>query len=438
MDYEKIVEEKNGKILKDSDDPFDDLELKCENGHVFYLLFNDVIAGKWCNKCSQQKNKSIESQEPISEELKDIKNALDQLKLKYQTDHKHFEFFINHSKYPFIVNQYKTFDSEKFNKCEKNNWGMIVIKNTQLADLKSKIWEAFTQIKNKEKNIVYVGETKEIYKHTCTDIEYLGNNDHSLIKKAPYVPEMYKTAVGYIRVSTDYQVKDGHSLEAQEEYITKESKQKGVFISRFYIDEGIRADQWDKRLAFNRLLEEIEEGETLISTKLDRVGRNAKDILTIHDNLKERGCFMNIIDMNFDTSTPMGKMMLTMYSGHAELEKATISERVKATMQIMKKNGTLRTKPPFGYKMNPDRSIDAPIHIRNEDEQYIIEGIRNYRKRYPHLTITPFARKLNQLKVPPPRKSKEWNHCNTKLIMKRNGISVEPSEDKKKKLLLPK
>lgn len=434
MDYLKIVQDKGGQILKNSDDPFDDLELKCENNHIFYLLFNDIIAGKWCAKCASGhhiKETKIDTEEEYSNEFKDIKNALDQLKLKYDIENEDFDFVIDHPKYPFIVNDYKTFNSEKFAKGEKNKYGMIIIKNTQIPELSSKIWNAFTQIKNKEKEIVYVGESKEIFKHNCTQIEYLGNNNHSFVKRSPIVPEMVKTAVGYTRVSTEYQVKDGHSLEAQEGEIAAEAKRMGVYITRFYVDEGIRADEWDKRLAFKKLVEEINEGETLIATRLDRVGRNARDILEVHENLKERGCFLNLMNMQFDTNTSVGKMMLTVFSAQAELEKATISERVKATMQFMIKNGTLRTKPPFGFRMNPDRSLGAPIHILDEDEQYIIEGIRNYRKRYPHLTITPFARKLNQLNVPPPRKSKEWTHVNAKNIMKRNGIPVEAVKSKK-------
>lgn len=432
MEYLKIIEEKKGKILKDSEDPFDELELKCENNHIFYLYFNDIVGGKWCNKCSK-----ITPKENLNDDLKNIKAALQVLKIKFEINHKIedqiFDFVIDNSKFPFVISMNYNFESEKFKIADRNKFNMIIIKNSEIADLSGEIWKAITELRNNEKKeIIYVGESKEIYKHNCTDIQYLNDNKNSLVKKSVNIPEMVKIAVGYIRVSTDYQVKEGASLEAQEAAIAAHAKQNNLFIARFYIDEGISAANWDKRLAFSKLKDEIQKGETLIATKLDRVGRNAKDILIIHDELTTKGCVLNIMEMKFPTDTPIGKMMFTMYSANAELEKATISERVTATMQYLKKNGKLRTKPFFGYKMNPDRSPDAPIHILDEKEQFIIEGIRNYRKRYPHLSITPFTQKLNDLKLPPPRKSKLWHHASLRIIMERNGIPVEPTKIKKK------
>lgn len=425
MDYVRIITEKGGKILKDSDDPFDELELKCENDHLFFAFFNDIIAGKWCTQCSV---KNITEEEP-DDDLKTIKIALDQLKIKYERNHSigklKFSFVIESSKFPFIIEDNKYFNTEKFKTAEKNKYAMIIIKNiNSIKDLSQEMWKSITELKDKKKEIIYIGDAdKEIFKHTCTEIEKL--NEHSYIKTAPKPwPDMVKIVVGYTRVSTDYQVKDGYSLEAQEGEITREAKKMGMFISRFYVDEGISASDWDKRLGFNRLLKEIKEKETLMATRLDRVGRSAKDILNIHENLKERGCFLSLLNLQFDTSNGIGKMMLTVFSAQAELEKSTISERVTATMQFMKKNNLLRSKPPFGLRMNPDKSAGAPIHIIDEKEQTIIEEIKKYRRKYPDLKITAFSEKLNKLKIKPPRKSKQWHHASLKIIMLRENIPI--------------
>ena len=85
--------------------------------------------------------------------------------------------------------------------------------------------------------------------------------------------------------------------------------------------------------------------------------------------------------------------------------------------------GSLRTKPSFGWKMNTDRSKNAPIHIRNEDEQKIIKEIRLVRNKFPKLKITALTDKLNELKITPPRKSQKWYHKNLKMIMEREGIN---------------
>lgn len=428
MDYLKIISNKGGTLIKDTDDPFDDLEVKCENNHTFYVPFNDIIAGKWCTQC---KKITPQEQEEENNENKIIKTALNQLKLKYERNYtinnQEFNFVVNNNKFSFIIENYQNFDSNKFKIAQKNNYAMIIVKNIDnVKNLDQEIWKAITELKNKEKEIIYIGESidKNIFKHTCIEIEKL--SDNSFIKKSPKPwPDMVKIAIGYTRVSTDYQVKDGASLEAQEGEIAAEAKRNGMFLSRIYIDEGISATNWDKRLAFEKLLLEIEENETLIVTRLDRIGRNAKDLLNIHDNLKERGCFLNMLDLKFDTSTHVGKMMFSVFSAQAELERATISERVKATMQFMKKNNMLRIKPPFGMRMNPDHSKGAEMHIPDEKEQLVIEQIRNYRRKYPNLKITAFARKLNDLNFPPPRNSKIWHHSSLKMIMIRENIPVD-------------
>ena len=106
----------------------------------------------------------------------------------------------------------------------------------------------------------------------------------------------------------------------------------------------------------------------------------------------------------------------------AQCEREITSERVKGVMQHLKKTGALRTKPPFGMKMNPDHSTGAPIHIRDEKEQKIIEHIRIMRREYSEESITNFAEILNWKKVKPPRKSKKWYHKSLKIIMNREGI----------------
>ena len=72
--------------------------------------------------------------------------------------------------------------------------------------------------------------------------------------------------------------------------------------------------------------------------------------------------------------------------------------------------------------MNPDRSPEAPIHIRDEQEMEIIKRIRQIRNKFPDLGETAFARKLNELKVPPPRKSKSWHHKFLGDLMIREGM----------------
>ena len=91
-------------------------------------------------------------------------------------------------------------------------------------------------------------------------------------------------------------------------------------------------------------------------------------------------------------------------------------------MEHLKKTGKLRTKPPFGWKMNQDHSTGASIHVRDEKEQAIIEKMRILRSKYQDISITNFSEKLNEENLEPPRKSKKWYHRTVKDIMVREGI----------------
>ena len=131
------------------------------------------------------------------------------------------------------------------------------------------------------------------------------------------------------------------------------------------------------------------------------------------------------MDLNLDITSPSGKLILTLMGSQAQFERELTSERVKTVMKHLKDVGQLRTKPPFGYMMNPDKSDSSMIHVKNEEEQIILRHIRYWRKKYPDKEITAFARLLNNMKVPPPRKSKKWYHGGLKTIMEREGIKIK-------------
>lgn len=149
---------------------------------------------------------------------------------------------------------------------------------------------------------------------------------------------------GYCRVSTKGQAKDGNSLEAQE----KALRETGA--TKIYSDAltGTKAD----RPKFDKLLNELKKGDTLIVTKLDRFARNAEDAIHVIKELVNKGVIVNILNMGIADNTPMGKLMITIISGFAEFERDMIVERTQEGKAIAKQNPDFREGRPkkFGKK----------------------------------------------------------------------------------------
>ena len=408
---DKIIQEKKGKLLKRSEDLFTENVIECHNNHTFCALENDILFGKWCDKCTDK-----------------IETILTNLQINFQKNKTlgefNYSYYISGSR-NFVIFSDITSRTDMVNNAKKYGFNVIIIDNLEDNNLKEKIW---TSVKNNSAFTLVQKEEKVIEKtdHNCVILENLGNekgDEGSVIKTAPLpYPTNKKRMKGYIRVSTVMQVQDGFSLEAQESKIWKETEKWNGFLQSIYIDRGISGGSMEKRLGLDKLLKNLEEGNWIIVNSVSRLARNTKDLLSIVEIIENSKCHLLILDLNLDITSPSGKLILTLIGSQAQFEREITSERVKGVMQHLKKTGNLRTKPPFGWKMNQDHSVGASIHVREENEQKIIQQIRNLRNKYPDLSITNFSEKLNQENLEPPRKSKKWYHRTVKDIMNREGI----------------
>ena len=90
-----------------------------------------------------------------------------------------------------------------------------------------------------------------------------------------------------------------------------------------------------------KLLKALLPGDTVVVTKLDRIARSARDLLNIVGDLKDRGVgFVSLGDSWCDTTNEMGRFMLTVMSGIAELERDMIRKRCQAGIERAKAKGT--------------------------------------------------------------------------------------------------
>lgn len=127
---------------------------------------------------------------------------------------------------------------------------------------------------------------------------------------------------GYARVSSKGQQLYGTSLLDQEETLIKAGAQV-VFKDTY-------TGTTTNRPEFEKLLSVLESGDTLIVTKMDRLGRRAVDILEVISHLLSKNVSVNILNMGVCNNTAFGRLMVTMMGAFAEFERDTIVERLHA------------------------------------------------------------------------------------------------------------
>lgn len=143
---------------------------------------------------------------------------------------------------------------------------------------------------------------------------------------------------GYMRVSTTGQLK-GNSLEEQERLLRK----NGATVLYQDAFTGTKTS----RPNFSKLLEVLNEGDTLIITKLDRFARNTVEGINVVQMLLERGVRVNILNMGTVDNTPTGKLILTVMLGFAEFERDMIVQRTSEGRAIARtKEGYVEGRPP--------------------------------------------------------------------------------------------
>jgi DNA invertase Pin-like site-specific DNA recombinase len=183
------------------------------------------------------------------------------------------------------------------------------------------------------------------------------------------------STVIYIRVSTDEQAKEGVSIPAQVEKLMAYCKQAGLRVVETIIDDGISAGKFlSTRPGGSQLVELVRSRQVknIVAVKLDRLFRSAADALTSVDNWDKLGASLHLLDFNgmsLDTSSPMGRMMLTMIAGFAELERNLCKQRTKDAIQHKKASKQKYCRSVYGYQtledgtMVPDASEQEAICI---------------------------------------------------------------------------
>jgi len=149
---------------------------------------------------------------------------------------------------------------------------------------------------------------------------------------------------GYLRTSTDKQEIKNQKLE-----ILEFGRKEDLKIDDF-IEIQISSRKTTKERRIDELLRKLEEGDTLIATELSRIGRSTVEVITIINELIEKGVDIVIVKQNLKINASnkndmTSKVMITMLSLFAELERDLISQRTKEALKTKKAQGQILGKP---------------------------------------------------------------------------------------------
>jgi DNA invertase Pin-like site-specific DNA recombinase len=150
--------------------------------------------------------------------------------------------------------------------------------------------------------------------------------------------------LGYARVSTDDQ-----NLDHQRERL-REAGCERLFEEKV---SGARRD----RPELARLLDQLRRDDVVVVTRLDRLARSTSNLLEIAEAIraKEAG-LLSLAEPWADTTSPAGRMVLTVFAGIAEFERELIRQRTEEGRQAAKKRGVTFGRPP---KLRPDQQALA-------------------------------------------------------------------------------
>lgn len=173
-------------------------------------------------------------------------------------------------------------------------------------------------------------------------------------------------AVDYDRVSTDEQVKEGHSLEGQQDRNISFIHSQSWDYLESYIDDGYSAKDL-KRPAMKRLLKDVElkKFDVVVVYRLDRLVRTVTDLHFILNHFDKHGVLFKSVTEIYDTTTAMGRFFITLVAAIAQWERENLAERVRMGMEEnFLKGGWNGGEPPYGFKV-----VDGMICMHDEDHE---------------------------------------------------------------------
>lgn len=190
---------------------------------------------------------------------------------------------------------------------------------------------------------------------------------------------------GYARVSTKGQLKEGHSLEVQKQEILSRYENAHMELEQF-------TGATTERPIFNKIINELKQGDTLVVSKLDRLARNTIEGIQIVQQLFDRGVAVHVLNVGLLENSSMGKFFLTTLLAVAEMERNTIIERTQTGKAIAKTKAGFKEGRPKSFTQT---QIDLALNLLGEHSYTQVERMTKISKS----TLTREQRKRNSATI---------------------------------------
>lgn len=186
---------------------------------------------------------------------------------------------------------------------------------------------------------------------------------------------MTKRAIGYIRVSTEEQVQDGVSLEAQTDKLRQYAELYDIELVDIKSDAGLSAKTLSRpglQTALDAL--DVGEADALLIYKLDRLTRSVADLGRLIETHFQKHQLLSVTD-HIDTSTANGRLILNVLGSVSQWERETVVERTVTALRYLKDQRRVYGHIPLGYN-----AVDGSL-TPDDEEQMVIAEIQDLRSK---------------------------------------------------------
>lgn len=222
----------------------------------------------------------------------------------------------------------------------------------------------------------------------------------------------------YIRVSTEEQAKEGYSIPAQIKRLNAFCESQDWTVVDRYIDDGISAKYYiEKRKELKRLLDDVKQGaiDIVLVWRLDRIVRSSLHLELLLLELEKHNVAFKSATEIYDTSSPSGRLFITLAGAMAQWERESNAERTVSGIEEMVNSGERPGAPaPYGYVYSDG------LLVENADQSKIVKDI--FAWYVSGLGLVAITTRLNKSKIPSPTGS-TWHH-NYIRYMLRNPVYI--------------